>query len=127
MASPMNQEIRWQLGLAKIEGPYPRQESPQTLRYEGILRAQGESKIEKTLQTLWEKELVAFAKSERRGRDSNPRYSCEHTGFRNQLDKPLRHLSEWSSSATKSAHFTDSTRILQAPLKRLCCFSVYTC
>ena len=29
----------------------------------------------------------------RRGGDSNPRYDCSHTGFRNQPDQPLRHLS----------------------------------
>ncbi len=31
----------------------------------------------------------------RRGRDSNPRYRKRYTGFRNQLDQPLRHLSVW--------------------------------
>ena len=30
---------------------------------------------------------------QRRGRDSNPRYPKGHTGFRNRLDQPLRHLS----------------------------------
>ncbi len=40
-------------------------------------------------------EHKALRRFKRRGRDSNPRYSDEHTGFRNQLDKPLRHLSEW--------------------------------
>ncbi len=29
----------------------------------------------------------------RRGGDSNPRYGCPHTGFRNQLLQPLGHLS----------------------------------
>jgi hypothetical protein len=33
-------------------------------------------------------------KKERRGRDSNPRYTCVHTGFRDRPDRPLRHLSE---------------------------------
>ena len=30
---------------------------------------------------------------DRRGRDSNPRYTFAHTGFRNQLLQPLGHLS----------------------------------
>ena len=29
----------------------------------------------------------------RRGRDSNPRYSCPYNGFRDRPDRPLRHLS----------------------------------
>ena len=33
-------------------------------------------------------------KSERRGRDSNPGYPCGHTGFRDQHNRPLCHLSE---------------------------------
>lgn len=33
------------------------------------------------------------AETARRGGDSNPRCSCPHTGFRNQPDQPLRHLS----------------------------------
>ena len=37
---------------------------------------------------------------ERRGRDSNPRYPCGYTGFRDQHDRPLCHLSE----ATMSQH-----------------------
>ncbi len=34
---------------------------------------------------------------QRRGRDSNPRYPFGHTGFRNQHDKPLCHLSGYTS------------------------------
>ena len=32
--------------------------------------------------------------SQRRGRDSNPRYPCGYNGFRDRPDQPLRHLSE---------------------------------
>ena len=39
----------------------------------------------------------------RRGRDSNPRYGKPHTGFRNQLDQPLRHLSVWRFSGALTA------------------------
>ena len=37
--------------------------------------------------------LIKMGIGERRGRDSNPRYSCEYTGFRDRLFQPLRHLS----------------------------------
>ncbi len=37
---------------------------------------------------------VTGCQEERRGRDSNPRYTCVHTGFRDRPDRPLRHLSE---------------------------------
>ena len=42
---------------------------------------------------------VALRKEWRRGRDSNPRYPCGHTGFRNRPIQPLWHLSEraWAS------------------------------
>lgn len=36
------------------------------------------------------------SKEKRRGRDSNPGYPCGHTGFRDQHNRPLCHLSEWS-------------------------------
>jgi hypothetical protein len=38
----------------------------------------------------------------RRGRDSNPGYACAHTGFRDQHNRPLCHLSEGGSSSGES-------------------------
>ena len=38
----------------------------------------------------------------RRGRDSNPRYTCVHTGFRDRPDRPLRHLSGKRPSTNSS-------------------------
>jgi hypothetical protein len=38
-------------------------------------------------------QLLWGSASERRGRDSNPRWSFPHTGFRDQHNRPLCHLS----------------------------------
>src|SRR2546428_12923380 len=45
------------------------------------LRVEGEKK----LMTRW-----------RRGWDSNPRYACAYSGFRDRHVQPLRHLSGWA-------------------------------
>src|SRR3546814_9821586 len=40
----------------------------------------------------------------RRGWDSNPRYPCEHNGFRDRPVRPLRHLSTWSLASGGADH-----------------------
>ena len=62
--------------------------------FEGNLRAMGQSKIEKTLQVPQMQELVNTLSSitERAGFEPAV-LNKKHTGFRNQLDQPLRHLS----------------------------------
>ena len=57
----------------------------------------------------------------RRGRDSNPRYPKGHTGFRNQLDQPLRHLSTIGHAhffpSGRYKYFTAKALFLQAGFK----------
>jgi hypothetical protein len=50
------------------------------------------SELEWDIQDFW-----------RRGRDSNPRYRCRHTAFREQHLQPLGHLSIWSILTDKAA------------------------
>ncbi len=47
----------------------------------------------------------------RRGGDSNPRYAFAHTGFRNQLDQPLRHLSNRGFRERRPASIAGPVRI----------------
>ncbi len=54
--------------------------------------------------------LRASIQKERRGGDSNPRYDCSHTGFRNQPDQPLRHLSKATGPRPPPATVSHSTR-----------------
>ena len=46
----------------------------------------------------------------RRGGDSNPRYSFPHTGFRNQLHQPLGHLSQSPFARRAPAHEPEACR-----------------
>ncbi len=61
---------------------------------EGNLRTNQQSRIEKTLQVPEVRELVESMSNitERAGFEPAV-LNKEHTGFRNQLDQPLRHLS----------------------------------
>ena len=58
--------------------------------------------------------FIEFKK--RRGGDSNPRYSDEHTGFRNQLDKPLRHLSIYLSRNHFGRHTLRNRSVKHNPI-----------
>ena len=55
----------------------------------------------------------------RRGGDSNPRYSCPYTGFRNQPIRPLWHLSagesRWEGNATGGRGLRQGPRGGQRP------------
>ena len=66
---------------------------------EGNLRATGQSKIEKTLQVPEVQALVASLSTITERAGFEPAVPVEHTGFRNQLDQPLRHLSGPKPSA----------------------------
>ena len=46
----------------------------------------------------------AFGFSKRRGRDSNPRYSYPHNGFRDRPVRPLRHLSSVAAAEDTNAY-----------------------
>ena len=70
--------------------------------------ANSRSKTEKTLQVSEVKEVITclFDITERAGFEPAVLYK-EHTGFRNRLDQPLRHLSvkkfKYQSSKVKNA------------------------
>jgi hypothetical protein len=57
------------------------------------------------------KEAANPASSERRGRDSNPRYGCPHTGFRNRLLQPLGHLSKRSPPGRRARPANKGQRV----------------
>jgi hypothetical protein len=64
--------------------------------HEGNPRATGQSKIEKTLQVPEVRELVASLSDATERAGFEPAVPKGHTGFRNRLDQPLRHLSRIS-------------------------------